>query len=78
MPRLPAAGETIVGSKFSQGFGGKGANPAVMSARLGAKTALISMVCSLVDTYLYLHVPIVGPLSLSLSHDTLKYCQHDH
>lgn len=67
MPRLPAAGETIVGSKFSQGFGGKGANPAVMSARLGAKTALISMVCSLVDTYLYLHVPIVGPLSLSLS-----------
>lgn len=44
MPRLPAAGETIVGSKFSQGFGGKGANPAVMSARLGAKTALISMV----------------------------------
>ncbi|XP_061174784.1 ribokinase-like [Saccostrea echinata] len=44
VPRLPAAGETILGSKFSQGFGGKGANPAVMSARLGAKTALISMV----------------------------------
>ncbi|XP_022333290.2 ribokinase-like [Crassostrea virginica] len=44
VPRLPIAGETILGTKFSQGFGGKGANPAVMSARLGAKTALISVV----------------------------------
>ncbi|XP_048732967.1 ribokinase-like isoform X1 [Ostrea edulis] len=49
VPRLPTAGETIIGTKFSQGFGGKGANPAVMSARLGAKTALISMVGD--DTY---------------------------
>lgn len=78
MPRLPAAGETIIGSKFSQGFGGKGANPAVMSARLGAKTALISMVCSSVDTYSHVFACTGIPLSLSLSHLTLKYCQNDH
>ncbi|XP_065611199.1 ribokinase isoform X1 [Cyrtonyx montezumae] len=42
--RLPRAGETILGQKFFIGFGGKGANQCVQSARLGAKTSLICKV----------------------------------
>ncbi|NWR67091.1 RBSK Ribokinase, partial [Bucorvus abyssinicus] len=42
--RLPRAGETILGHKFFVGFGGKGANQCVQSARLGAKTSLICKV----------------------------------
>ena len=34
-PRLPKLGETIPGTRFHMGFGGKGANQAVMAARLG-------------------------------------------
>ncbi|NXV61829.1 RBSK Ribokinase, partial [Molothrus ater] len=44
--RLPKAGETILGQKFFVGFGGKGANQCVQSARLGAKTSLICKVGS--------------------------------
>nr|AAH87379.1 LOC495991 protein [Xenopus laevis] len=40
-PRLPKAGETIHGSKFFIGFGGKGANQCIQAARLGAKTAMV-------------------------------------
>ncbi|TSM77414.1 Ribokinase [Bagarius yarrelli] len=43
-PRLPKAGETIHGHKFFIGFGGKGANQCVQSARLGAKTAMVCKV----------------------------------
>ncbi|XP_072031362.1 ribokinase-like [Amphiura filiformis] len=43
-PRLPKPGETIHGTKFSIGFGGKGANQCVMAARLEAKTAMVSKV----------------------------------
>lgn len=39
--RLPEPGETLFGSSFSQGFGGKGANQAVMAARLGARVAAV-------------------------------------
>lgn len=42
--RCPHAGETIHGYTFQQGFGGKGANQAVMSAKLGAKTNIITCV----------------------------------
>ncbi|XP_042645203.1 ribokinase isoform X2 [Tyto alba] len=42
--RLPRVGETILGHKFFIGFGGKGANQCVQSARLGAKTSLICKV----------------------------------
>ena len=39
--RVPAAGETIIGERFQQGFGGKGANQAVMAARLGGRVSLV-------------------------------------
>lgn len=40
--RIPASGETIVGGRFELGFGGKGANQAVMLARLGAKVSMVN------------------------------------
>ena len=45
-PRLPKLGETLPGTKFQMGFGGKGANQAVAAARLGAKVSLIGRVGS--------------------------------
>ena len=41
VPRLPVAGETLVGTRFSVGFGGKGSNQAVMAARLGAQVSVV-------------------------------------
>ncbi|KAM3930128.1 ribokinase [Leptodactylus fuscus] len=43
-PRLPKAGETIHGSKFFIGFGGKGANQCIQASRLGARTAMVCKV----------------------------------
>jgi len=42
--RLPRPGETLAGEQFQLGFGGKGANQAVMAARLGAQVAMIAKV----------------------------------
>lgn len=42
VPRLPKIGETLHGTKFSMGFGGKGANQAVMAAKLGGDVAMIT------------------------------------
>jgi len=39
--RVPAAGETIIGDRFQMGFGGKGANQAVMAARLGGRVSMV-------------------------------------
>jgi len=42
VPRLPRMGETFHGTRFQMGFGGKGANQAVMAAKLGGQVAMIS------------------------------------
>jgi len=40
-PRFPRPGETLAGSEFFTGFGGKGANQCVMAARLGSRCAVV-------------------------------------
>ena len=42
--RLPRPGETVFGTGFARGFGGKGANQAVAAARLGADVAFVGRV----------------------------------
>jgi ribokinase len=45
-PRLPKPGETLTGQAFHLGYGGKGANQAVMAARFGAKVTMLAKVGS--------------------------------
>jgi ribokinase len=42
--RVPERGETLVGERFVQGFGGKGANQAVMASLLGARVSMVNAV----------------------------------
>ncbi len=42
--RVPQEGETLFGTSFSQSFGGKGANQAVMAALLGADVRFVGQV----------------------------------
>jgi ribokinase len=42
--RLPGDGETVIGTSYETGFGGKGANQAVMAARFGAAVAMVNTV----------------------------------
>jgi ribokinase len=42
--RLPGTGETVAAHGFAEGCGGKGANQAVMAARLGARVYLVGRV----------------------------------
>ncbi len=44
MARAPEAGETVLATAFDRGFGGKGANQAVMAARFDADVACIGAV----------------------------------
>jgi len=46
---LPEAGQTVVGTGFAMGFGGKGANQAVAAARLGARVSMVN--CLGEDSY---------------------------
>ena len=41
-PRLPTLGQTLPGDRFERTFGGKGANQAVMAARLGAAVTMVT------------------------------------
>lgn len=43
-PRIPVAGETIIGSKFLTTPGGKGANQAYAAAKLGGSVAMLGRV----------------------------------
>ncbi len=43
-PKLPIFGETMLGTDFDMGPGGKGSNQAVATARLGAHSALIALI----------------------------------
>jgi ribokinase len=47
--RIPGPGETLVGDRFEMGFGGKGANQAVMARLLGADVVMIACLGS--DAY---------------------------
>jgi ribokinase len=42
--RMPERGETVIGDHFAQGFGGKGANQAVMARLMGAEVAMVNAV----------------------------------
>jgi ribokinase len=42
--RMPKPGETLAGQGFQLGYGGKGANQAVMAARLGARVTMVGKV----------------------------------
>jgi ribokinase len=46
VPRLPAWEETLHGTGFRLGYGGKGANQAVMAAKLGAEVSMVTKVGS--------------------------------
>src|SRR3954452_1440998 len=52
--RIPGPGETILGDRFAMGFGGKGANQAVMAARLGVQVSMVGAVVDDVDGYMTL------------------------
>jgi ribokinase len=42
VPRLPELGETLHGTEFRFGYGGKGANQAAMAAKLGAEVSMVT------------------------------------
>ena len=42
VPRMPEWGETLHGRRFHMGYGGKGANQAVMAAKLGGEVKIIT------------------------------------
>lgn len=46
LPHIPAPGETVLGGRYTQAAGGKGANQAVAAARAGGQVTFISCVGS--------------------------------
>lgn len=46
VPRLPKLGETLAGSSFAMGYGGKGGNQAVTAAKLGANVTIVTRIGS--------------------------------
>src|SRR5579862_7375885 len=45
-PHIPIFGETLLGSDFDMGPGGKGSNQAVATARLGCESSLVAVIGS--------------------------------
>lgn len=64
--RFPKAGETICGSKFQTGCGGKGANQCVAAAKLGAKTVMVGCVGS--DNFGKTFIEAFQNLSIDIDH----------
>ena len=65
-PRIPAAGETILGGDVLRCVGGKGANQAVAARRVGAETSFVGAVGDDADGVTAMHV---------LTHAGVE-CQH--
>lgn len=66
MPRAPRAGETVPGDDFQVGTGGKGANQAVMAARLGARVVFAGRVGS--DAYAGMTREALASEGIDLTH----------
>ena len=64
--RVPEAGETIIGDRFQMGFGGKGANQAVMASLLGARVAMVNCVGD--DSYGQLTRDNLGSFGIDTDH----------
>ncbi|XP_011163536.1 ribokinase [Solenopsis invicta] len=64
-PRLPKPGETIIGTRFEQKYGGKGANQCVAAAKLGGSTALIASLGS--DTFAQEYLKILRKENIDAS-----------
>lgn len=70
VPRIPAPGETVLGSSFARVPGGKGANQALAAARLGASVTFVGCIGS----------DVFGRQSLQNLADegvALSYCRED-
>ena len=72
--RLPVPGETLAGRSLQQCMGGKGANQAVVAARLGADVAFVARVGNdgfaqqAIDTYRSVGIDTSFVRRLSLIH----------
>lgn len=64
--RVPGPGETVVGDRFEIGFGGKGANQAVMARLLGADVAMVGSLGD--DTYAEMNRTNFDRLGIDSSH----------
>lgn len=67
---FPKPGETLCGSKFSVGCGGKGANQCIMAAKLGAK---VSMISSVINKLFYSFYVATGKNMLLILIYTISY-----
>ncbi|XP_066586203.1 ribokinase-like isoform X2 [Prorops nasuta] len=73
-PRLPKPGETVIGSKFEQNYGGKGANQCVMAARLGASTTLVASLGA--DSFGFEYLKILKEEKINVSYIQLQNNKH--
>ena len=64
--RVPEAGETVVGDRFQMGFGGKGANQAVMASLVGAGVTMAGAVGD--DSYGQMTLQNLGSFGIDTGH----------